>query len=417
MSKLFHTTREISSSTQHVRGGGGSGVGDLSATKSLPFHHCALSCSPCTSPWADSDGNIFDISVLVPHIRKHGTHPLTGAKSSLSDFFQVNFARDASGNFECAGSQKRLTDRSRIVVVRNTGNVYLAETVEELNYRAKNFTDLVTGEPFTRADVVTIQDPDKPRRAGAAQASRKREADRGAGAGEQNPPKKPAKAEVNPLEGTINLRAGGSTLQKIMAKMKAAGATSDAPPLVFTPSVPEQADPLVALSQKEVDSSAFVRISTTLGDLNLELFAKDARKTCLNFLTLAGRGYFRNTVFHRLVPGFMVQGGDPTGTGRGGSSCFGKDFEDEIKGNPNLHSHRGVLSMANRGPNTNASQFFITFGPQPSLDGKHTVFGKVVGGMKVLDEMEKVERRGERPVEPITIHEVTVFVNPFEEKE
>jgi peptidyl-prolyl cis-trans isomerase-like protein 2 len=408
MSKLFHTTRELSSSTQHVRGGG-SGGGDLSATKAIPFHHCALSCTPCTAAWADSDGNIFDIASLVPHVKKHGTHPLTGAKCALSDFFEVNFGKDKDGNFECAGSQKRLTDRSKIVVIRNTGNVYLAETVEELNFKAKNLADLVTGEPFTRADVITIQDPDRPRRA------RKREAESGAGAGA---PKKVAKTEPasSTVESTINLRAGGSTLQKIMAKMKAAGATSDAPPLVFTPSVPDKPDPLVALAQKKVDSSAFVRISTTLGDLNLELFARDAPKACLNFLTLAGRGYYRNTVFHRLVPGFMIQGGDPTGTGRGGSSCFGKDFEDEIKGNPNLHSQRGTVSMANKGANTNASQFFITFGPQPSLDAKHTVFGKVVGGIKVLDEMEKAERKGERPVEPIIIHEVTVFVNPFDEE-
>jgi peptidyl-prolyl cis-trans isomerase-like protein 2 len=127
--------------------------------------------------------------------------------------------------------------------------------------------------------------------------------------------------------------------------------------------------------------------------------------------------YYRNTPFHRNIRGFMVQGGDPTGTGKGGESCFGKDFEDEIKDNPHRHSERGILAMANRGPNTNGSQFFILYAPAPHLDGKHTVFGKVVGGKAVLGLMEAAKTgEKDKPIEPLLINEITVFANPFAPK-
>ena len=113
----------------------------------------------------------------------------------------------------------------------------------------------------------------------------------------------------------------------------------------------------------------------------VELFAKDAPKTVNNFVYLAREGFYDNTTFHRVIPGFMAQGGDPTGTGSGGP---GYTFEDEI----NNHKHAtGVISMANSGANTNGSQFFITYAPQPHLNGKHTVFGKVIEGMDVLNRL------------------------------
>eukprot|EP00667_Euglena_gracilis_P023139 EG_transcript_26042 len=133
----------------------------------------------------------------------------------------------------------------------------------------------------------------------------------------------------------------------------------------------------------------YVALSTNFGDLNFELYAGKAPKACENFLALCKKGYYDNVTFHRLIPGFMVQGGDPTGTGRGGESSFGKPFEDEV--DPTLsHNAVGVLSMANAGANTNKSQFFITFSACQHLDGKHTIFGKLVGGMKVLRAIEAV---------------------------
>jgi peptidyl-prolyl cis-trans isomerase B (cyclophilin B) len=122
-------------------------------------------------------------------------------------------------------------------------------------------------------------------------------------------------------------------------------------------------------------------METSKGEVELELYPEHAPKTVNNFVFLAGEGFYDGTTFHRVIGGFVVQGGDPTGTGRGGP---GYRFEDETEGNPLTHEAK-VISMANAGPNTNGSQFFITHAPQPHLDGKHTVFGKVVKGKDVVD--------------------------------
>jgi peptidyl-prolyl cis-trans isomerase B (cyclophilin B) len=122
---------------------------------------------------------------------------------------------------------------------------------------------------------------------------------------------------------------------------------------------------------------------TSKGRIVCDLFAKDAPKTVNNFVFLARDGFYNGTLFHRVIKDFMVQGGDPTGTGRGGP---GYRFEDETKGNPNRHKV-GSLSMANAGPNTNGSQFFITHVATDWLDGKHTVFGQVKSGQDVVNSI------------------------------
>ncbi|MBM3793901.1 MAG: peptidylprolyl isomerase [Acidobacteria bacterium] len=126
-------------------------------------------------------------------------------------------------------------------------------------------------------------------------------------------------------------------------------------------------------------------ITTSRGVITVQLFAKDAPITVNNFAFLAGEGFYNGTIFHRVIPDFMIQGGDPTGTGRGGP---GYRFEDETRNNPNKHE-RGVLSMANAGPGTNGSQFFITHVPCDWLNGKHTVFGKVWSGQDVVDTVQQ----------------------------
>jgi len=123
-------------------------------------------------------------------------------------------------------------------------------------------------------------------------------------------------------------------------------------------------------------------IETEKGDLVLELFASDVPVTVNNFVFLAREGFYDGTIFHRVIPGFMAQGGDPTGTGTG---TPGYSFADEFT----EHTHvTGALSMANSGPNTNGCQFFITYAPQPHLDGKHSVFGQLTEGMGVLEKIE-----------------------------
>lgn len=129
-------------------------------------------------------------------------------------------------------------------------------------------------------------------------------------------------------------------------------------------------------------------IETSRGNIVCELFAKDAPVTVNNFVFLAGEKFYDGTVFHRVIKDFMIQGGDPEGTGRGGP---GYRFEDEVKNNPNKHE-RGVLSMANAGPGTNGSQFFVTHVPCGWLDGKHTVFGKVLSGQEVVDSVQQGDK-------------------------
>ena len=141
---------------------------------------------------------------------------------------------------------------------------------------------------------------------------------------------------------------------------------------------------------------------TNHGEIKLELFDDDAPKTVQNFLKLAGDGFYDGVIFHRVIPDFMIQGGDPTGTGMGGP---GYQFEDEF----NDHSIvRGTLAMANAGPNTNGSQFFIvTAEATPWLDGKHTAFGQVTGGMDVVDKISSTATDGsDRPLDEIRIERV-----------
>ncbi len=131
------------------------------------------------------------------------------------------------------------------------------------------------------------------------------------------------------------------------------------------------------------DRNYLVNIDTPRGVIEIELYPQHAPNTVNNFIFLAGEGFYDGVSFHRVINNFMIQGGDPTGTGSGGP---GYRFEDELIGNPLKHE-KGSLSMANAGPNTNGSQFFITHAPQAHLDGKHTVFGKVVKGQEVVNSI------------------------------
>jgi peptidyl-prolyl cis-trans isomerase B (cyclophilin B) len=128
-----------------------------------------------------------------------------------------------------------------------------------------------------------------------------------------------------------------------------------------------------------------IRMETDRGGIDLELYPEHAPVTVNNFVFLAGEGFYDGVTFHRVIADFMIQGGDPTGTGRGGP---GYSFADELAENP-LRHERGVISMANAGPDTNGSQFFITHMPQQHLDGKHTVFGRITCGMDVVDAVEQ----------------------------
>jgi len=149
--------------------------------------------------------------------------------------------------------------------------------------------------------------------------------------------------------------------------------------------------------QIDTNKKYMAKIETNKGVIELKLYPEHAPKTVNNFVFLAGKGFYDGLSFHRVISNFMIQGGDPTGTGAGGP---GYSFEDEVEDNSLTHE-TGVISMANAGPNTNGSQFFITHSPQPHLNGKHTVFGKVFGSQNVVDSI----RQGDK-MEQVKISEV-----------
>jgi len=179
------------------------------------------------------------------------------------------------------------------------------------------------------------------------------------------------------LTGTIARMAVTIFILGILFLTSCGGQTSEPAP-VSKPKTYSSPPPMIIDASKQYTAT----IETEKGDLVLELFARDVPVTANNFVFLANEGFYDGTTFHRVIPGFMAQGGDPTGTGSGGP---GYTFADEFT----EHTHgTGALSMANSGPNTNGCQFFITYTAQHGLDGKHSVFGQLIEGTNVLEKIE-----------------------------
>lgn len=158
----------------------------------------------------------------------------------------------------------------------------------------------------------------------------------------------------------------------------------------------------------EVVKSPIVVIETNVGKIEVKLYPKKSPLAVENFLGLVKKGYYDGIIFHRVIKGFMIQGGDPTGTGTGGASIWGKEFKNE--NSPNLVFDKPfLLAMANHGPNTNGSQFFITTVPTPHLNGGYTIFGEVIKGQDVVKKIENVTvGRADKPLFPQTMKKVTI---------
>ncbi|CAK5264546.1 unnamed protein product [Mycena citricolor] len=404
-----------------------------------PFDCCAISFQPFSHPVCarneDGTGTVFDLVNIIPWLKQHNnTHPITKAPLNPTDLITLHYSRKESSNeLHDPISFKLFSQHSHIVAISTTGNVFLAESI-------KGGRDLISDVPykkfvsslkhsgtklnFLREDVITLQNPhDLPSVSIAAAksvATAAPENDKKAMAPPSVIPVK-AKAEVpwnvspysNGLPGASLTSTSVDPTANVSSKL-----VWDEEELMFE----DISNPLKGKGkEKDVGKRrAYVRVITNLGgsSLNLELFCDKAPKTCYNFLMLAKAGKYNDCLFHRLVPGFMVQTGDPTGTGSGGSSYWGTPFRDEYDlKNAARHDSRGTLAMANKGAGTNGSQWYLTFKPCPHLDKKHTVFGKLVGGEDVLDAIEKVgvKEGGSRPLKPIRITEVVIYQDPFEE--
>ncbi|POY75263.1 putative Peptidylprolyl isomerase [Rhodotorula taiwanensis] len=455
----------------------------------LPFDHCALTLKPFETPVCTQDGTVYELMAIIPFLRLHGTDPMSGKKLAPGDLIKLNFARNNEGQYHDPITFKVFNDHTAIAAIKTTGNVYARESVDRLNLKPNNLHDLLTDEPFTRKDVIMLQDPlnlDKkdgqsitaavPSLATAVRSdpfkertvskfdyvrrALKVDEDQGALSGinveasgigrvlKTLEKGKQDKAEVrmraydraaqaksdaaaaaaNKVPST-NASAVASTSsstavpynQAPISTNRAAAAFTSTSAAVTTKSENAKWDEeyLMYEEVKDRNEKGYARMVTNYGALNFELFANVAPKACYNFLSLARDGYYSNIKFHRLIPGFMLQGGDPTGTGRGGESRWGKPFDDEFQArNAYKHDQRGMLSMANSGPNTNGSQFFVTFRERcDHLNGKHTVFGRLVGGQDVLDKIERVpiDPATDRPLKPVTLIDVEVFGDPFED--
>lgn len=160
-----------------------------------------------------------------------------------------------------------------------------------------------------------------------------------------------------------------------------------------------------------LEANPIALFETSKGNIEIELRPDLAPKAVENFTTLAKKGYYNGQIFHRVIQNFMIQGGDPTGTGTGGESIWNQPFEDEFAPNA-VFDKAGILAMANKGPNTNGSQFFITTVPTYWLNGRHTIFGYVKNGFDVVRKIENVQTNdkyeGNKPLEDVTINSITI---------
>ncbi|KZT05879.1 cyclophilin-like protein [Laetiporus sulphureus 93-53] len=345
----------------------------------------------------------------------HNTNPFTKEPLTPADLITLHYSRKPNGEIHDPISFKPFTEHSHIVAIATTGNVFLAESI-------KGGRDLVADVKFKKEDVITLQNPHGFPPASVSKSSITTQET------QQNKTKTIAtRAAATSAKPSVpwnispyssGLPGASLTSTSIDPQTKSAQLLWDEEELMFD----DFANPPKGKGkEKDIGKRrAYVRVVTTLGggSLNLELFCEKAPKTCYNFLQLAKAGKYNNCLFHRLVPGFMIQTGDPTGTGAGGESCWGTPFRDEFDmRNVAKHDSRGIVAMANKGPGTNGSQFYITFKATPHLDKKHTVFGKLVGGEDILDALEAlpVKPGTERPAKPVRIAEVIIYQDPFEE--
>lgn len=405
-----------------------------------------------------AEGTVFDLTNILPWLKKHGTNPIDGKPLKRSELIKLNFAKNDAGDYVDPVTYKVLTDNTHVVALKTTGNVFSWDTVERLNVKTKNWRDLVDESEFSRKDIITLQDPQniesrdlskfKYLQDGEDTLTEEQKAERSAGvktdtlgsaakilkakeavakARAEREKKDASSAEAQALAKSRGAHASVSQTSRSAkaTPYNAAQYTNGQAAASFTstgltPNTSNErhifSDEEYMLKPKRVKLTGYARMETNHGSLNLELYPEYAPKAVWNFIQLSKQGKYRDISFHRNIKNFMIQGGDPSGTGRGGQSCWGKPFADEFDG-PMAHDTRGVLSMANKGKDTNTSQFFITYRQAKHLDNKHTIFGRVVEGENTtLRKLEAVDVDDKsKPIDPCVLRDVVVYVDPFEE--
>ncbi|KAI9302829.1 peptidyl-prolyl cis-trans isomerase-like 2 [Cunninghamella echinulata] len=449
--KLYITHSEWSGEVgQHSASSGTSGRKTNEGFKRLPFYCCSLSLQPFDHPVCTPDGIVFDLVHIIPYIKKYGTNPVTGEKLHTKDLIKLHFYKNEKDEYYCPVTFKTFSDHTAIAAIKTTGNVFAYDTIDRLNIKAKHWKDLMNDEPFTRKDIIMIQDPHNLENRNMSKFHYLKNDMKVVNQAEEIEKRKP----IN----NINVKGMGGTAGRIFAELQKKDqdkkkkdeednnkvAIKDAPnesyhqvkkntpynAAHFSTGAVAQSFTSTAIERvtvnekalinedeymyKKIKTKGYVRIVTNFGSLNIELYCDKTPRTCYNFIMLAKTGYYENVIFHRSIKNFMIQGGDPTGTGKGGESYFKQEFPDEIRSTLS-HNDRGLLSMANHGKNTNGSQFFITYRPCTHLDRQHTIFGRVVGGMDVLSKLESIPvDSNDRPEREIRMKQVDVLVDPYQ---
>lgn len=311
-----------------------------------------------------------------------------------SDLIKLHFAKNESGEYVDPVTYKVFTDNTHIVALGNTGNVFAWDTVQRLNIKPKMWRDLVNDEEFGRKDIITLQDPHNVNARDLSTFKYLKDGEKNTTSGKDDQginlnamgssakilraKEAVAKARAEREQKAASVDALSRRQKENLSAKKSSTTSQSGKPVPFnaarhttglaaasftsTGLTPHTAADLSIMTDEEymlkrgrVKIKGYARIVTNLGDLNIELHTEHAPKAVWNFIQLAKKGYYKGVTFHRNIKGFMIQGGDPTGTGKGGESIWGKSFADEVIG-PFKHDSRGTLSMANKGKDTNSSQ-------------------------------------------------------------
>ncbi|KAJ8312272.1 hypothetical protein KUTeg_009645 [Tegillarca granosa] len=320
--KLYLTTTEW----KHEYGGykGTNKSGDTSRFRRLPFHCCSLSLQPFENPLCTKEGVVFDLMNIVPFLKKYGISPVNGEKMSAKDLIKLTFHKNSEGKYHCPVTFKVFNENTHIVAVSVTGNA-----VERLNLKPGYLKDLLTDEPFTRKDLITIQDPtnlDKFNMTGFYHLKHNLKLT----------DEDDEKAKKDPRHNLKALNAETrDVLDELDREYKAPEKKEEEKKTADKFNAAHYSTGRVAAS---FTSTAMAPETQHEAELHCEMVPKP----CENFIKHCVSGYYRDTIFHRLIRNFMIQGGDPTGTGKGGESAWGGSFKDHFK--PNLtHSGREWL--------------------------------------------------------------------------
>ena len=469
--KQYQSAREHRAN-QALRTGGARG--ESAGARPLPFDCCALTLMPYQSPVCTVDGIIFDNSAITQHLLKYKTDPVSGNNLSTRELITLNMDKTEEGQWQCPVLNKPFTNRTKVVAIRqrppgNEANVYSYEAYNELNVKARNYLDLTSGLKFTKDDVIILQDPDdkdlqrvrdiqnfchtktmreendrKQSTAAGAQANVKynltadrilQKLDREKRKREKASEEQAKKLLKTEEDGDVSAKKTGYSTKdlkiyadellsaKHLTSGKASGSlTSTSMDIQRENTARLATEDEIVDSQveqlKRLKKKGMVRMYTNRGNMDISIHADIVPRTALNFMLLAHQGEYDGSKFHRSIRNFMIQGGKKPGSkgADGGSSVWGKPFRDEFDDRLK-HSGKGVVSMANSGPKSNLRQFFITYNSCPHLDRKHSVFGKVVGGLDILSRIAEIptDKDTDKPLETIKIERIELLDDPVSE--